>query len=109
MQDREHHNALGFDAVEDSVRKARNDCTTHLPMDACKDFWKTLYGVKGGIDFRKKFFARAISLAELRRVLRLGIPRRRDCARVRLAARQLSRDGRRPKAQTTVLCRGWPR
>jgi hypothetical protein len=58
MQDREHHDTLGFDAIEDSVGKSRNDCTTNLPVDACEDFGKRLYGVKGSVDFRKKFFAK---------------------------------------------------
>lgn len=68
MQDREHRNEPGFDAVEDREGKARDNCTTNLSMNACEDLGKTRYGVKCSVDFPKKLFAKAIALSVVPRV-----------------------------------------
>ncbi len=68
VQDCEYHNALGFDSVEDSVGKPRDNCTTHFPVDTREDVRKTLYGVKRGADGRKKLFTKAIMLPVVPRV-----------------------------------------
>ena len=46
MQDCEYHDALGFHALEDGVRKPGDDCTTHLTVDAREDVGITLYAVE---------------------------------------------------------------
>ena len=68
VQDCEYHNALGFDAVEDSVRKPGDNCTTHLPVDTREDVRITLYGVERGADGRKKLFTKAMMLSVVPRV-----------------------------------------
>jgi hypothetical protein len=50
VQDREHHNTLGLDAVEDSIRKARNDGAANLPVNPREHLWIALDGVEDGIN-----------------------------------------------------------
>jgi len=62
MYDREYHDALGFDTIEHRMGKPRDNSTANLPVDAREDVWETLDGVECGVDGRKKFFAKAITL-----------------------------------------------
>ena len=62
MQDCEHHEALGFDTVEHSIRKARNECATYFTMYARKHLRITLDCVKGRIDRGKELLTKPSAL-----------------------------------------------
>ena len=62
MQDREYHDALGFDTVENGVWKPGEDCTTHLPVDTRENLRVVLYGIEYSVYGCKKFFAKTVTL-----------------------------------------------
>ena len=62
MYDREYHDALGFDTVENRIRKPRDNGTANLPVDTREDIWETFDGVECSVDGRKKILAKAITL-----------------------------------------------
>ena len=62
MQDGKYHDALGFDTVEDGVRKPRNNSATHFPVDMRVYLREPLDIVERKFDHRKKLLAKAGTL-----------------------------------------------
>ena len=55
MKYREHDNALGIDAIENSVRKSRHVGTPYFAMDAAKHFGDPFDRIERGVNRRKEF------------------------------------------------------
>ena len=62
MQYPEDDDAIGFDAVEDRVRKLRNDGAPHIPMDFCEHPGIAFDGIEGRVDGAKKPFTELFDL-----------------------------------------------